>query len=450
MPSRSSAAKDATAALLPRRGGSKFAVFEAEDDPAMTLAAGDAPLAPDLYEYDFENDPAETLMRLRREDPAHWSRHGFWYLTRYDDCAMVLKDPVRFSSAAAGWGGGNPLARPGAEAGASETERALSRTLAQSFNQMDAPDHTRIRALVVSAFSRRSVEARRDRIAEVIHDLLDAADAKGRFDLITDFAFHVPIIVASEIIGIPTDDREAFRAAFELTGRLMAPKRSEEAWAEALEAGRFVGRYTRDLIAERRGAPRDDLISALIAAEDERGALSDPELSSAISTIYTAAGTTTERMISSGLYLLLSHPDQWRALVADRGLVGGAIEEILRFHHPTQSTSTNRRCTGDVELRGKTLKAGDTVRVGLGAANRDPDAFPDPERFDIRRHMAVPPLSFGAGPHFCMGAALARFETRLAIEAIADRWPDLTLITTAPAKDPRRHDRYRELIVQAG
>src|SRR5258708_38870506 len=198
-----------------------------------------AALAPDLYDYDFENDPTPTLGRLRREDPVHWSRHGFWYLTRYDDCAMVLKDPVRFSSAAAGWGGGNPLTRPGsAEAGAggSEAERSLSRTLAQSFNQMDAPDHTRVRALVISAFSRRSVEARRDRIVEVIDGLLDAAAAKGAFDLITDFAFHVPIIVASEIIGIPTDDREAFRAAFELTGRLMAPKRSEESWAQALKA----------------------------------------------------------------------------------------------------------------------------------------------------------------------------------------------------------------------
>ena len=416
----------------------------------MTAATG-AALAPDLYDYDFENDPVEILTRLRQEDPVHWSRHGFWYLTRYDDCAMVLKDPVRFSSAAAGWGGGNPLARKGSTAsGDSAAEQGLSRTLAASFNQMDPPDHTRIRALVVSAFSRRSVEERRERILEVLGGLLDAAAAKRAFDLITDFAFHLPIIVASEIIGIPTDDREAFRAAFELTGRLMAPKRSDAEWAEALEAGRWVGRYVRELIAARRAAPRDDLISALIAAEDGRGALSDAELSSAISTIYTAAGTTTERMISSGLYLLLSHPEQWRALVADRALVAPAIEEILRFHHPTQSTSTNRRCTVDVELRGKTLKAGDTVRVGLGAANRDPEAFPDPDRFDIRRQMAQPPLSFGAGPHFCIGAALARFEARLAIEAVANRWPDLRLLTAAPVKDPRRHDRYRELIVSVG
>jgi cytochrome P450 len=414
----------------------------------MSATAGAEALHPDLYDYDFENDPIATLNRLRTEDPVHWSRHGFWYLTRYEDCAAVLKDPVRFSSMAAGWGGENPLARSGEGGGQSRDEQGISRNLAVSFNQMDPPDHTRIRALVVSAFSRRNIEERRPRIQAVIDELLDAAAAKGRFDLVTDFAFHVPIIVASEIIGIPTDDREAFRGAFEKTAALMAPKRSEESWAEAVEAGRFVGRYMRDLIAERRGTPRDDLVSALIAEKDAKGALSGPELSSALSTIYTAAGTTTERFISSGLYLLLSHPDQWRAMAADRSLVAGGIEEILRFHHPTQSTSTNRRCTIDVEMGGKTLKVGDTVRVGLGAANRDPAAFPDPDRFDIMRKPAVPALSFGAGPHFCIGSALARFEARLAIETVADRWPSLRLVTTAPVKDPRRHDRYREILVE--
>jgi len=409
--------------------------------------SADGALAPDLYDYDFENDPIATLNRLRAEDPVHWSRHGFWYLTRYEDCAAVLKDPVRFSSMAAGWGGANPLAQARTAGAQLSAEKGLSRTLAQSFNQMDAPDHTRIRALVVSAFSKRSIEERGPRIQAVIDELLDAAAAKGEFDLITDFAFHVPIIVASEIIGIPAADREQFRAAFERTAALMAPKRSEESWAAALEAGRWVGRYVRDLIAERRASPRDDLISALIAAEDSDGVLSEPELSSAISTIYTAAGTTTERFISSGLYLLLAHRDQWRRLVADRALLAPAIEEILRFHHPTQSTSTNRRCVVDVEMGGKVLRAGDTVRVGLGAANRDPAVFPDPDRFDIARRPAVPALSFGAGPHFCIGSALARFEARLAIEAVANRWPNLRLVTEAPVKDPRRHDRYREILV---
>jgi cytochrome P450 len=405
------------------------------------------PLAPDLYDYDFENDPVAILNRLRAEDPVHFSRHGFWYLTRYDDCAMVLKDATRFSSAAAGWGGSNPLARSGGDKSSSEIEQSLSRTLAQSFNQMDAPDHTRIRALVVSAFSRRSVEERRDRIWALIDELLDTAAAKGEFDLVTDFAFHIPIIVASEIIGIPAADREEFRIAFERTAALMAPKRSEESWADALAAGKWIGRYMRALIKERRREPRDDLVSHLIEVEDSRGSLSEAELSSAVSTIYTAAGTTTERFISSGLYLLLAHAPQWRALVSDRALMGPALEEILRFHHPTQSTSTNRRCVVDVTLRGKVMRAGDTVRVGLGAANRDPEVFEDPDRFDILKRRVTSPLSFGAGPHFCIGAALARFEARLAIEAIADRWPELRLITANPVRDPRRHDRYREIIV---
>ncbi|MGL4543461.1 MAG: cytochrome P450, partial [Polymorphobacter sp.] len=135
-------------------------------------------------------------------------------------------------------------------------------------------------------------------------------------------------------------------------------------------------------------------------------------------------------------------------LVADRSLVGPAIDEILRFHHPLQSTSTNRRVTQDMVLRGKQLRAGDTVRVGLGAGNRDPEAFADPDRFDIFRSSQVPFLSFGMGRHFCIGSTLVRFEGELALNAIADRWPDLQLVTTAPVKDPARHDRYLELLVE--
>ncbi|MBV9542453.1 MAG: cytochrome P450 [Alphaproteobacteria bacterium] len=404
---------------------------------------------PDLHAYDFENDPVPTLNRLRAEDPVHWSRHGFWFLTRYDHVSAVLKDPVRFSSAAAGWGDSNPLARGGGDATQSKSEQNLSRSLAHSFNQMDAPDHTRIRALVQSAFSRRAVEERRPRIAQVIDELLNAALAKSRFDLVEDFAFHIPIIVASEIIGIPTTDRDKFREAFASAAALMMPKRSEESWAKALAAGRWIGSYLRETVGARRAAPQDDLISALIEAEADGNRLSEPELMSALSTIYTAAGTTTERLISSGLFILLSHPDQWNAVKRDRALVAPALEELLRFHHPTQSTSTNRRCTVNVELGGKTLKAGDTVRVGLGAANRDPAVFADPDRFDITRRMPVPILSFGTGPHFCFGSALARFEAHLAIEAIVSRAPDIELITRQPVKDPARPDRYREILVKA-
>ncbi|MGD0141972.1 MAG: cytochrome P450 [Rhizomicrobium sp.] len=403
---------------------------------------------PDLHAYDFENDPVPTLNRLRAEDPVHWSRHGFWYLTRYDHVSIVLKDSKRFSSAAAGWGGSNPLARAGGDGGQSKSEQNLSRSLAHSFNQMDAPDHTRIRALVQAAFSRRAIEERRGRIAEVIDALLDAALAKGTFDLVADFAFHIPIVVASEIIGIPTEDRDKFREAFAAAAALMAPKRSEESWARALAAGKWIGVYLRETVSRRQAEPADDLISALIAEEREGSRLSEAELMSALSTIYTAAGTTTERFISSGLFLLLSHPAQWDCLKRDRALIPAALEEILRFHHPTQSTSTNRRCTEDVELGGKRLKDGDTVRVGLGAANRDPAVFENPDRFDIARRMPQPILSFGTGPHFCFGSALARLEAHLAIERIASRVPNLELITRAPVKDPARPDRYREILVR--
>jgi cytochrome P450 len=251
---------------------------------------------------------------------------------------------------------------------------------------------------------------------------------------VSDFAFHIPIIVASEIIGIPAGDRDSFREAFASAAVLMAPKRSEDSWTKGLVAGRWIGTYLRELTAQRRAHPKSDLIIALIAEEQEGERLSEPELQSALSTIYTAAGTTTERFISSGLFLLLSHPEQWAALKRDRSLFASALDEILRFHHPTQSTSTNRRCTVDVEMGGKTLRAGDTVRVGLGAANRDPAVFDDPDRFDIARRPRVPILSFGTGPHFCFGAALARFEAHLAIEAMADRFPEIELVTKHPVK----------------
>ena len=401
---------------------------------------------PDLYDYDFECNPVPTLNRLRAEDPVHRSRHGFWYLTRYDDVVSVLQDTKRFSSAAAGFGT-SAVSKPAGQV--SGEEKSFNRSLAASFNQMDPPDHTRIRLLVNSAFSRRQVEERRGRILQVIGELIDGMKRKPRFDLVTDFAFHLPIIVASEIIGIPTADRERFRVAFEESAVLLAPKRSEESWAKGLASVKWVGSYIRELIAERRREPKDDLLTALIAAEEQGSRLSEAEMSSAISTIYTAAGTTTERMISSGLFILLSHPEQWAAVKADRALIAGAVEEILRFHHPLQSTTTNRRATEDVTMRGKTIAAGETVRVGLGAANRDPDKFPDGDRFDIRRRPSVPILSFGTGPHFCIGSALARFEGQLALEAIAQHLPDIRLITTAPVKDPRRTDRYHEILATA-
>ena len=351
---------------------------------------------------------------------------------------MVLKDPVRFSSMAAGWGGeqsagaqaraaGGPVRRP---------NRASAAPSPNPSTRWTPPDHTRIRALVVSAFSRRSIEERGPRIPAVIDELLDAAAAKGRFDL--DHRLRLPRADhrRQRDHRHPADDREAFRAAFERTAALMAPKRSEESWAQALEAGRWVGRYMRDLIAERRAAPRDDLITALIAAEDAaaRSASRNSRRRSAPSTrppapppsgSSPAASTCCSPTPISGARW--SPTGRCSARRSRRSCASTTRPSRPR---PTAAARSTSRCGG------KTLRAGDTVRVGLGAANRDPAAFPDPDRFDITRKPAVPALSFGAGPHFCIGSALARFEARLAIEAVADRWPDLRLVTTARSRTP--------------
>lgn len=403
----------------------------------------------DLYSYAFQSDPVPYLHRLREEDPVHLSSHGFWFLTRYDDVQMVLRDAERFSSAGASWGSSNPMAEDKKKAKEQGGDVGkVGNLLRHSFNLSDPPVHTRLRGLVNQAFSRRAAEHKRARIEAVAGELVAAAKAKGTFDLVKDLGFHLPIIVASEIIGIPTEDREKFRRSFEEAGVLMMPIKNKDVLERGVAAARWQGQYLKDLVEARRANPQNDLISHLIDAEDEGERLSAPEMMAAIATIFTAAGTTTERMISSGLFLLLSNPDQFDALRDDRLLMEGALEEILRFHHPDQSTSTNRRATQDVELRGKTIQAGDSVRVSLGAANRDPARFPDPDRFDIRR-ADNKHLSFGKGIHFCLGSALARSETEVMFNMVLDEMPNLSLVTETPIKDPRRPDRYQEILVSA-
>lgn len=409
-------------------------------------AARAAP-GPDLYSYEFQSDPVPHLHRLRADDPVHWASHGFWFLTRYDDVQMVLRDPARFSSAGASWGKSNPVADDSEKAKKQGGDVGkIGNLLRHSFNLSDPPVHTRLRSLVNQAFSRRAAEHKKERIEEVVDELVAAAKAKGTFDLVTDLGFPLPIIVASEIIGIPAEDRDKFRRSFEEAGVLMMPIKNKEVLERGIAAARWQGQYLKDLVEARRANPQDDLISHLIDAEEEGERLTAQEMMAAVATIFTAAGTTTERYISSGLFLLLSHPDQMAALRADRSLMDGALEEILRYHHPDQSTSTNRRATEDVELRGKLIKAGDSVRVSLGAANRDPDRFPEPDRFDIRR-ADNKHLAFGNGIHFCLGSALAKSETEVMFHRVLDQMPDLRLVTTEPVKVPRRPDRYKEILV---
>ena len=400
----------------------------------------------DLHSREFLEDPAPTLAWLREHDPVHRSPYGYWLLTRYDDVTAALRDP-RLSSE---W------TKKGSLPGVAPRHRAVpdlddpfvraQQVVLHSFNMKDPPAHTRIRQLVQQAFTRAAVDEQRGRVIELVDGLIDRGIEQGSLDLVTELAFPLTITVASEMIGIPADARDRFRASFEDTERLGDPTASDEQRDAGRAALVWQLEFIRGVVEARRREPRADLVSAMVQAEEQGETLTDDEILAALLTLYTAAGTTTERMISSGLLLLLRHPEQWAMLHADRALVSGAVTEILRYHHPNQQTTTPRLALDDVDIRGTVVPAGHTVRVALGAANRDPSRWADPERFDITRGEMVS-MGFGQGIHYCIGAPLARMQTTSALERLLDRCPDLALTAETVRHDPRRMDRYERIQV---
>ncbi len=403
----------------------------------------------DLHSREFLEDPAPTLAWLREHDPVHRSPYGYWLLTRYDDVTAALRDP-RLSSE---W------TKKGSLPGVAPRHRAVpdlddpfvraQQVVLHSFNMKDPPAHTRIRQLVQQAFSRAAVDEQRGRVVEMVDDLIDRGLEQGSLDLVTELAFPLTITVASEMIGIPADARDRFRASFEDTERLGDPTASDEQRDAGRAALVWQLDFIRGVVEERRREPRADLVSAMVQAEERGETLTDDEILAALLTLYTAAGTTTERMISSGLLLLLRHPEQL-ARVRDRPeLLGGAVTEILRFHHPNQQTTTPRLALEDIDIRGTVVPAGQTVRVALGAANRDPARWVNPERFDVTRPELVS-LGFGQGVHYCIGAPLARMQTIAAVERLLQRCPNIALTTDTVRHDPRRMDRFESVRVTLG
>jgi cytochrome P450 len=290
----------------------------------------------DLHSREFLEDPAPTLDWLRAHDPVHRSPYGYVLLTRYDDVAAALRDP-RLSSH---WGRKH-AGRPPAD----DPFLRAQQVVFHSFNMQDPPTHTRIRALVQQAFSRAAVDDQRDRVLGLVDELLDVGAARPdrSLDLVAELAFPLTITVASEMIGIPADARAEFRASFESTERLGDPTASAEQRRAGQDALVWQLGFIADVVAARRRDPRADLVSALVQAEQAGETLTEDEILAALLTLYTAAGTTTERMISSGMLLLLQHPEQWARVSADpAAALPGAVSEILRFHHPNQQTTTSR------------------------------------------------------------------------------------------------------------
>jgi cytochrome P450 len=386
----------------------------------------------DPFDAAFRADPYPLYQRLREENPIHPGPIGGLVLTRHADCLHVLRHPAASSDERNG-----ELFQAMAEAGEIDEELVEARP----FLFLDPPDHTRLRRLVSKAFTPRTIERLRPRVQVLVDELLDARAGSGAMELIEDLAYPLPVQVISEMLGVPPEDHERFKGwsrdlARGLDPDFILPQDVLDQRKAAIDA---FSAYFLELIAERRRAPQDDLLSALVAAEDEGDRLTERELLSTCTLLLVAGHETTVNLIANGTLALLRHPDQLRRLRDDPAIARSAVEELLRYDPPVQMTG--RVALEDIELDGATLTKGAFALLLLASANRDPAAFPEPDRLDLGRtdnhHLA-----FGFGTHFCLGAPLARLEGEIALTTLVRRCPDLALATDQP--------RYKENLILRG
>jgi hypothetical protein len=344
---------------------------------------------------------------------------GVWIVSRYADVQRVLRDP-----------------RFGREEFASGVQRVFGTgPVAESFSRwilfMNPPDHTRIRSLVSKAFTPRATERLRASIQQVVDELLAPIATRGSFDLVAELAYPLPVIVICELLGIPPEDRGRFQDWSATLAQALDAFATQDpnVIERSNEAAAGLTAYFHELVARRRREPRDDLLSAMIAAEEQGDRLTEDELLATSVLLFFAGHETTVNLIGTGVRNLLRHPDQLTTLRADRSLIQTAVEELLRFDGPVQRTG--RTAQADVELGGVTVRKGERVVAFVAAANRDPAQFRDPDRLDVTR-TENQHLAFGAGIHYCVGAPLARVETQIAIDTLLRRFPTLSLQGDAP------------------
>lgn len=357
------------------------------------------------------DDPYAVYTQLRRAGPVHriTGTDGLpaWLVTRYDDVRQALADP-RLSL-------DKRNAAPGGYRG-----MALPPALDANLLNMDPPDHTRIRRLVSRAFTPRQIEQLREPIRRTADQLLDAIAAAERADLIASYAAPLPITVICDLLGVAPADRFDFRS---WTDALVAPDPARPSLAK--EAVGSMLSFLTQLIADKRTAPTDDLLSAMIAVRDEEDRLSEDELMSLAFLILFAGYENTVHLIGNAVLTLLRHPDQLAELRADPTRLSAVVEELARYDGPVP-LAIRRFPTEDVTVSGVTIPAGETVLLSLAAAHRDPQRFTDPDRFSIDRD-ATGHLALGHGIHYCLGAPLARMETEIALSALLERFPEMAL-----------------------
>ena len=377
-----------------------------------------------LYSEQFKADPFPTYAQMRDEDPVCYEQglEGMiWFVTRRADVEAVLRDHKRFVK---DWRN----TRTAEERAQLSPESPLERLLSQHMLNMDGPDHARLRGLVNKAFTARMVNNLRERVQGIADELLDKVQALGHMDLIDEYAFPLPIVVISDVLGIPSADRERFRL---WSNTFIAPTYGEEDFRRAEKLMLEFTGYLRQVFAERRQEPRNDLITGLVHAEEAGDTLSEDELFAMVILLIVAGHETTVNLIGNGALALLQHPEQLAKLKADPSLIEAAVEELLRYDGPVDR-ATMRFAAEDVELGGQLIQRGQAVAVALTSANRDADQFAHPDEVDItrpdNRHLA-----FGFGVHYCVGAPLARMEGQIAINTLVQRLPNLRL--TVPANE---------------
>src|SRR3984957_4979355 len=367
---------------------------------------------------EFIRDPYPHYERLRTTDPMHVTPLGAFVASRHAEASLVLRDK-RF--------GKDYVERTKRRYRPEIMEEPIFRSMSHWMLQQDPPDHSRLRGLVVKAFTARRVEDMRPRIQHIVDQTLDRIIPQGHMDLIEDFAFRLPVTIICDMLGIPEEHREVFYSSSRDGGRILDPvPMSPEEIARGNAAIAMSQMYFQQLFELRRKQPGDDLTTQQGQAEEDGSKLTNEELTANIILLFGAGHETTVNLIGNGLLALHRNPDQLALLKVNPGLITNAVEEFLRYDSSVQLTG--RVALEDIDdVGGKKIPKGESVLCLLGSANRDPAVYPDrPDRLDITRSN-VRPLSFGGGIHFCLGAQLARIEAEVAIATLLRRLPDLRL-----------------------